>query len=85
MQVMSDVTGMPIRIHRSEQTCAMGAGMFAATAAGLYARVEDAMSAMGQGFEAAYHPNAERVAFYERRYQKYLEAGAFTESQSPVQ
>lgn len=85
MQVMSDVTGMPIRIHRSEQTCAMGAGMFAATAAGLYAKVEDAMSAMGQGFEAAYHPNAERVAFYERRYQKYLEAGAFTESQSPVQ
>lgn len=85
MQVMSDVTGMPIRIHRSEQTCAMGAGMFAATAAGLYQRVEDAMSAMGQGFEAEYHPSAERLEFYQRRYQKYLEAGAFTESQVPVQ
>jgi L-ribulokinase len=85
MQVMSDVTGMPIRIHRSEQTCAMGAGMFAATAAGLYQRVEDAMAAMGQGFEAEYHPRAERVAFYEMRYQKYLQAGAFTESNAPVQ
>ena len=85
MQVMSDVTGMPIRIHRSEQTCAMGAGMFAATAAGIYTRVEDAMAAMGQGFEAEYQPNADRVAFYEMRYQKYLEAGAFTEAHAPVQ
>ena len=85
MQVMSDVTGMPIRIHRSEQTCAMGAGMFAATAAGLHQRVEDAMMAMGQGFEANYEPRADRVAFYEIRYQKYLEAGAFTESHAPVQ
>jgi len=85
MQVMSDVTGMPIRIHRSEQTCAMGAGMFAATAAGLHARVEDAMSAMGQGFEAVYHPRIERRAFYEQRYLKYLEAGAFTESHAPKQ
>ena len=85
MQVMSDVTGMPIRIHRSEQTCAMGAGMFAATAAGLYLRIEDAMQAMGQGFEAIYHPRADRVAFYETRYQQYLKAGAFTESNAPVQ
>lgn len=85
MQIMSDVTGMPIRIHRSEQTCAMGAGMFAATAAGLHARVEDAMSAMGQGFEAVYHPRIERRTFYEQRYLKYLEAGAFTESHAPKQ
>ena len=34
MQMMADVMNMPIRIHRSEQTCAAGAAMFAATAAG---------------------------------------------------
>ena len=85
MQVMSDVTGMPIRIHRSEQTCAMGAGMFAATAAGLHQRVEDAMMAMGQGFEATYHPRTKQMTFYENRYQQYLEAGHFTESHVPVQ
>jgi L-ribulokinase len=43
------------------------------------------MAAMGQGFEAEYDPRAERVAFYEMRYQKYLQAGAFTESNAPVQ
>ena len=52
MQMMADVMDMPIRIHRSEQTCALGAAMFAATAAGIYPKVEDAMKAMGQGFDA---------------------------------
>ncbi len=36
MQMMADVMDMPIRIHQSEQTCAAGAAMFAATAAGIY-------------------------------------------------
>ena len=40
MQMMADVMDMPIRIHKSEQTCALGAAMFAATAAGIYAKVE---------------------------------------------
>jgi L-ribulokinase len=75
MQVMSDVMNMPIRIHKSEQTCALGAAMFAATAAGLYAKVEDAMDAMGQGFDLEYKPNAKAAAIYRKRFQKYLEVG----------
>ncbi len=55
MQMMADVMNMPIRIHKSEQTCALGAAMFAATAAGIYGKVEEAMEAMGQGFDAEYH------------------------------
>jgi L-ribulokinase len=82
MQVMADVINMPIRIHRSEQTCALGAAMFAATAAGLYARVEDAMQAMGQGFDAEYKPNASVTATYARRYQKYRELGAMLETKT---
>jgi L-ribulokinase len=58
MQVMADVMNMPIRIHKSEQTCAIGAAMFAATAAGLYSNVEDAMEAMGQGFDITYEPRS---------------------------
>lgn len=82
MQMMADVMNMPIRIHRSEQTCALGAAMFAATAAGLYAQVEDAMRAMGQGFDAEYVPNPARVAIYEKRYRKYAQTGAFLEVQT---
>jgi len=77
MQVMSDVMNMPIRIHRSEQTCALGAAMFAATAAGLYPRVEDAMNAMGQGFDKEYVPDPARAELYARRFLKYQELGNF--------
>lgn len=78
MQMMADVMNMPIRIHRSEQTCALGAAMFAATAAGLFTRVEDAMEAMGQGFEKTYTPEPQRAGIYASRYQKYKALGAFT-------
>jgi len=79
MQVMADVMNMPIRIHRSEQTCALGAAMFAATAAGLYKNVEDAMHAMGQGFDQEYKPNPAAAKIYAKRYQKYKTLGASLE------
>ena len=79
MQVMSDVMNMPIRIHKSEQTCAIGAAMFAATAAGLYDKVEDAMNVMGQGFDAEYQPNTANVDYYQKRYGLYKNLGAFVE------
>ena len=82
MQLMADVMNRPIRVHRSEQTCALGAAMFAATAAGLYAKVEDAMQAMGHGFDAEYQPDAERAAIYAKRYGSYKKFGAFIESQT---
>ena len=75
MQMMADVMNMPIRIHKSEQTCAAGAAMFAATAAGFYNKVEDAMQAMGQGFDAEYHPNENVVSIYQTRYEKYKQLG----------
>lgn len=79
MQVMADVMNMPIRIHKSEHTCAMGAAMFAATAAGIYENVEEAMNAMGQGFDAEYHPNKKNIDYYNHRYQRYKKLGAFIE------
>ncbi|HJU46406.1 MAG TPA: ribulokinase [Chitinophagaceae bacterium] len=79
MQVMADVMDMPIRIHKSEQTCAAGAAMFAATAAGIYSKVEDAMQAMGQGFDAIYHPDKTRAALYAKRYEKYKTLGTCIE------
>jgi len=79
MQVMADVMNMPIRIHRSEQTCAIGAAMFAATVAGIYPKVEAAMEAMGQGFDQEYFPDPERHAYYKKRMEQYHKIGAFLE------
>jgi len=80
MQVMANVMNMPIRIHRSEQTCALGAAMFAATAAGIYPKVEDAMNAMGQGFDASYYPDKAFVGIYAKRYEQYARLGKFLEA-----
>lgn len=77
MQTMADVMNMPIRIHSSEQTCAAGAAMFAATAAGLYATLEEAMAAMGQGFDKTYKPIRKNVAYYKKKYKRYKKLGVF--------
>lgn len=82
MQMMADVMAMPIRIHKSDQTCAMGAAMFAATAAGVYNKVEDAMAAMGQGFDAEYYPNKATVDIYAKRFEKYKILGHYIEKQT---
>jgi L-ribulokinase len=68
---------MPIRIHASDQTCAAGAAMFAATVAGLYPTVELAMQAMGRGFEKTYLPNPERREVYDRRYARFIALARF--------
>jgi L-ribulokinase len=81
MQTMADVLGLPVRVNRCDQTAALGAAMFAATVAGCYTRVEDAMSAMGRGFDPPYLPDLGRRSLYERRYTKYLQTGAFLENE----
>jgi len=82
MQMMADILQMPIRIHQFEHTCALGAAMFAATAAGIYPKVEDAMTAMGGGFDATYTPDATRSVLYEARYKKYKELAKYIEKQT---
>ena len=82
MQMMADVMHMPIRIHRSEQTCALGAAMFAATVAGLYPSVQEAMQAMGPGFDQEFFPDPTRAALYAKRYEGYKALGRFAEQQS---
>lgn len=82
MQVMADVMTMPIRIHKSEQTCAAGAAMFAATAAGIYKKVEDAMQTMGQGFDTTYYPDKAKSKIYNKRYKRYKKLGTFIERSS---
>ena len=82
MQMMADVLQMPIRINKSDQTCALGAAMFAATANGTYPIVEEAMSAMGSGFDRVYEPAKQRSEFYEKRYRQYRRLADFAEKSS---
>ena len=80
MQTLSDVLDMPIQVCNTDQACALGAAMFAATAAGIYRSVEEAQAAMNSGYAAEYTPNAKNVAEYAKLYKKYCKLGAFTEA-----
>jgi len=73
MQVLADVMNTEIKVATADQACALGAAMFAATVAGIYSKVEDAMDAMGQGFDATYIPDAHKVAYYNDKYKQYLD------------
>lgn len=75
MQTLADVLQRPIKVHRSEETCALGASMLAATAAGVYPNVSEAMKQMGPGFEKEYFPEASKKELYDKRYEKYLSLG----------
>ncbi|MFT4565243.1 MAG: L-ribulokinase [Saprospiraceae bacterium] len=82
MQTLADVLNMPIRIIKSEQAPALGAAMYAATAAGIYPTVQEAIKAMGNGFEETYTPNADLSEIYNRRYTQYKLLGKFVEKSS---
>ena len=75
MQVTADVLGMPIKVAASDQTVALGAGMFAAVAAGVYKNVSDAQKKMGSGFDKTFVPNRRMVDVYNKLYKKYVTLG----------
>jgi len=79
MQMMADVLEMPIRIHRFEHTCALGAAMFASVVAGIHPDIQAAMAAMGTGFEKTYQPDPTRSPAYREHYQRYLSLGRYIE------
>lgn len=81
MQTLSDVLNMSIKVCKTDQACALGAAMFAATAAGVYNKVEDAQQAMSSGFAREYHPNPENAKAYQEIYDKYIKLGQFTEKE----
>lgn len=79
MQTLANILGMPIKIVKSEQACAMGAAMFAATAAGLFEDVREAMASMGNGFGKIYEPDEEKAAVYDGLYDQYRSLGEVVE------
>jgi L-ribulokinase len=81
MQVTADVLNMPIQVAASEQSTALGAAMFGAVAAGLYADVTAAQEKMGSGFSRTFKPDPAAVKVYDELYGRYLTLGRTLEPQ----
>ncbi|WP_437738309.1 ribulokinase [Sorangium sp. So ce1335] len=81
MQVLADVLDMTVEVRAGEQPVALGAAMFAATAAGLHATIEDAQRAMSPGTEARYRPDPARARLYDALYRDYGAIGSFVEKE----
>jgi len=81
MQTIADVMNIEVTVPEGDQAVALGAAMFAATAAGLYPKVEAAQQAMSSGTESVYRPDPDRAKQYDRLYQNYLALGSFVENQ----
>ena len=79
MQVLADVLQRPISVSASTQSCAKGAAMYAAVAAGVFDTLPEAQAAMQDGFLAEYTPQPRSVAAYNRLYEKYLTLGNLVE------
>jgi len=75
MQIYADVTGRPIKISRSAQTCALGAAIAGAVAAGKaaggYASYPDAQKAMTGLKPRVFQPNPAAHAVYKELYALY--------------
>jgi L-ribulokinase len=80
MQTIADVLNLEVTVAAGDQVVALGAAMFAATAAGLYPRVGDAQRAMSSGVEVVYRPDVERAKRYDGVYAEYSRLGSFAES-----
>ena len=80
-QVIADVLGQPVKVCKSEQVCALGAGICAATAVGIYHTIEEAQQYMKSGFAKIYMPIQKNAENYKALYERYGELGAFVEQE----
>ncbi len=72
MQIYADVTGCAMEIAASGQTCALGAAISAAVAAGGHRDFASAQAAMTRTKPEAYRPKPENQAVYDELYALYL-------------
>lgn len=72
MQMLSDLSGREISILDSDQTCAQGAAMYAAVAAGIYETLETAAGYMAAKCIKVYKPDSRKKGWYRKHYQEYL-------------
>jgi L-ribulokinase len=77
MQIYADVTGRPMKISRSDQTCALGAALFGAVAAGRKAGGFDTVAAAQKAMcgvrNTVFKPIPANHAVYKKLYSLYRE------------
>jgi L-ribulokinase len=79
MQTVANVMDMEIEVPAGDQAVALGAAMFAATAAGVHASMAEAQRVMSSGTERVYRPDPEQAKRYDELYARYLRLGAFVQ------
>lgn len=70
MQIYADAIGRPMKVSRSEQTCALGAAIFGAAVAGV-GTVAEIQAKVTATREKVYYPIPENQAIYEELYTLY--------------
>lgn len=77
IQTMANVLNLTIKVAKSNETCALGAAMYAAVVGGVYNTLEEAQNEMGRGMEKEYFPNNSKAKVYDSNYKKYLKLGKY--------
>jgi len=81
MQVCADVWNCPIDVLETEQSCALGAAIFAATVGGVYANVASAQLVMASPVCKTYVPNSQAALVYERLYRRYQHLAGYVNAE----
>jgi len=71
MQIYADVTGRPMKVSRSAQTCALGSAIAGAVVAGAYTSYADAQKAMTGVKAKVFQPNPQAHEVYRELYALY--------------
>lgn len=69
MQILTDLLGMPIKVTKSDQTCALGAAMYAAVMVYIYPTIQEAKKYIEQACIRTYYPNGRRREVYNGLYE----------------
>lgn len=77
MQMMADVLDKEVAILDADQTCALGAAIYAAVGSGVYETVDEASRHLAAREIRKFEPRRERNEFYMKHYGEYLRLAEF--------
>lgn len=79
MQMMANVLNIPIMVSKENQSCARGAAIYAAVAAGIYGSILEAQESLCEKYKPNYYPDEVAHLQMEAKYQMYCRLGEQTE------